>query len=75
MKAVSNMEELLVQATSGQGGRPAGKHRIRFETVNVETISGRANDIVEMLTRRKVDICCLQEMRIGSSDQGEKYYL
>ena len=63
MKAVSNMEELLVQATSGQGGRPAGKHRIRFETVNVETISGRANDIVEMLTRRKVDICCLQETR------------
>ena len=25
MKAVSNMEELLVQATPGQGGRPAGK--------------------------------------------------
>ena len=45
MKAVSNMEELLVQATSGQGGRPAGKHRTRFGTVNVGTISGRANEI------------------------------
>ena len=45
MKAVSNMEELLVQATSGQGGRPAGKHRTRFGTVNVGAISGRANEI------------------------------
>ena len=62
MKAVSNMEEFLVQATSGQGGKPAGK-RIRFGTVNVGIISGRANEIFEMLTRRKVDLSCLQETR------------
>ena len=63
MKTVSNTEELLVQATSGQGDRPAGKYRIRFGTVNVGTISGRANEIVEMLTLRKVDLFCLQETR------------
>ena len=62
MKAVSNMEELLVQSTSGQGGRPAGKHCIRFGTVNVGTIIGRANEIVEMFGW-KVDLCCLQETR------------
>ena len=62
------MEELLVQATSGQGDIPAEKHRIRFGTVNVETISGRANKVVEILTRRKVDLYCLQETRwIGGS--------
>ena len=63
MKVVSNIEELLIQATSGQDGRPAGKSRIRFGTVNVGTISGRANETVKMLIRRKVDLFCLQETR------------
>ena len=63
MKTVSNKGELLVQATSEQGGRPAGKIRIHFGTVNVGTISDRANGIAEMHTRRKVDLCCLQETR------------
>ena len=63
MKTASNMEELLVQATFGQGGRPARKSSIRFETVNVGTISGRANEIVEVLTPGKVDFFCLQETR------------
>ena len=64
----SNMEELSVQATSGQDGRPAGKS-IRFGTVNIGTISGRANENVEMLTRWKVDLCCLQETRWRGSTQ------
>ena len=50
MKVVSDMEELLVQATHGQGGRAAGKSCIQFGTVNVGIISGRANEIVAMLT-------------------------
>ena len=58
------MEELLVQATSGQGGRPARKH-IRFVTLTVGIISGRANEIVEMLTRLEVD-CRRQD---GEEDQ------
>ena len=60
---MSNTEELLVQAISRQGGRPAGKSRVRFGTVNVGTISGKANEIVEMLTRRRVDLSRLQETR------------
>ena len=60
---MSNIEELLIQATSGQDGRHAGKSRIRFGTVNVGTISGRVNETVKMLTRRKVDLFCLQETR------------
>ena len=44
MKAVSNMKELLVQTIPGQSGRPAGKSRICFGTVNIGTISGRVNE-------------------------------
>ena len=44
MKAVSNMEELLVQTIPAQSGRPAGKSRICFGTVNIGTISGRVNE-------------------------------
>ena len=81
MKVVSNMKESLVKDNTGQGVRPAGKSPIRFGTVNVGTISGRANEIAEMLTRRKVDLCCLQfagnkvERRISSSNQREEYQL
>ena len=57
------MKESLVKDNTGQGVRAAGKSPIRFGTVNVGTISGRANEIAEMLTRRKVDLCCLQETR------------
>ena len=38
----------------------AGKICIRFESVNVGKIKGRASEIVEMLTWQKVDLCCLQ---------------
>ena len=63
MKAVLNMEELLVRATPGQVGRPTGKSCICFGTVNVGTISSRANEIVKILTLQKVDLCCFQETR------------
>ena len=57
------MEDLIVWATSGQGDRPAGNYTIRFGTVYAGRISGRENEVVEMLTRWKVDLCCLQETR------------
>ena len=39
-----------------------GNGPIRFRTVNVGTITGRGNKVVEMLTSREVDLCCLQEI-------------
>ena len=50
-------------------------------TVNVGTLRGRSRELVEMLSRRKVSICCIQEVRyrnqgattIGTGD--EKYKL
>ena len=47
----------------GQGERSAGTHKLRIATVNVGTMTGRSNEVVEMLSRRGVDVCCLQETR------------
>ena len=53
----------------GQGDRPAGTpgnkacSKVRIATLNVGSLTGRSNEIVEMLSRRKIDICCLQETR------------
>ena len=35
----------------------------RIGTLNVGTMRGRSSEIVEMITRRKIDICTLQEVR------------
>ena len=57
------MEHLTVQATSGQGDRPAGICPIRSRTVNIGTINGRGSEVVEMFTCWKVDLCCLEGTR------------
>ena len=57
------MKESYVNNVPGQGDRPAGTCNIRLGNINVGSMSGRANEVVEMLTRRKVDVCCLQETR------------
>ena len=48
----------------GQGERSTGREGNRvicIATLNVRFMRGRSNEIVEMLSRRQVDICCLQE--------------
>ena len=50
-----------------------------MSTVNVGTMVGRSREVVEMLARRRVDICCVQEVRykgVGTKTIGsdrEKY--
>ena len=56
------MEGLMVRATLGQGGKPAGNY-IQFGTANGGTIYGTGNEFAEMLTCRKVYLCCLRETR------------
>ena len=55
-----------------QGERPAGLSRdidkgqymkLRIASLNVGTMRGRAAEIVEMLSRQNIDICCVQETR------------
>uniref|UniRef100_UPI00358E0C29 craniofacial development protein 2-like n=1 Tax=Myxine glutinosa TaxID=7769 RepID=UPI00358E0C29 len=51
-----------------------------FGTWNVGTMTGRSGEVVEVLVRRRVDICCVQETRWKGSGvrmvkgrQGQKY--
>lgn len=44
-------------------------------TVNVGTLRGRRSEVVDMLGRRKVDICCVQEVRYrngGTTSVGDQ---
>ena len=36
---------------------------VRFGSWNVGSISGRGTEVCEELKKRKVDVCCLQEVR------------
>ena len=52
------------EAGSGHCGE-SSKHlrRLRVGTLNVNTLRGRVCEVVETLSRRKVDVCCIQEIR------------
>ena len=44
------------------------KDIVRVCTINVGTMKGRSREVVEMMARRRVDICCVQETQY----KGEK---
>ena len=39
------------------------QNTIRVATLNVGTMRGRSSEVVETVTRRGIDICCVQETR------------
>ena len=56
----------MVAIVPGEGERSAGKgisRDICIATLNVGTVRGWSNETVEMLSRRLIDICCVQESR------------
>lgn len=40
-----------------------GGGELKVRTVNVGTLARRSREVVEMLARGRVDICCIQEVR------------
>ena len=52
------------EAGSGHCGK-SSKHlrKFRVGTLNVNTLIGRVCEVVETLSRRKVDVCCIKETR------------
>ena len=52
------------EAGSGHCGE-SSKHLRKFRVgiLNVNTLRGRVCEVVETLSRRKVDVCCIQETR------------
>ena len=57
------------EAGSGHCGE-SNKHlrKFRVGTLNVNTLRGRVCEVVETLSRRKVDVCCIQETRYRSGN-------
>ena len=52
----------LVHKSVSQGKRTTVMP-LRFCTLNVGTLTGRHREVAAMLSRRKVDVCCLQETK------------
>ena len=56
------------QLLNGQGAQRISRfksecHGIRFGTLNVGSLCGRKTEVCEELRKRKVDVCCTQEVR------------
>ena len=52
----------MIVIVPGQGERSTGKD-VCIATLNLGTMRGQSNEIVEMLSRRMIDISCVQESR------------
>ena len=62
-----------VRRISGFGQTKSNRDRVlRVATVNIGTMAGRSREVVEMLARRRVDICAVQEVRYKA--QGVRIY-
>ena len=64
------------QLLNGQGvqrifGFRSECHEIRFGTLNAASLCGRKTEVCEELRKRKVDVCCIQEVR--SKGQGARF--
>jgi len=53
----------LLLAHPGRSEKSAKGVELRIGTVNVGTLRGRSGEVVEMVGRRRLDFCCLQETR------------
>ena len=56
------------QLLNGQGvqrisGFKPECHGIRFGALNVRSLCGRKTEVSEELRKRRVDVCCMQEVR------------
>ena len=47
--------------------RNSEKINVRVASVNVGSMAGRSREVVEMLGRRRVDVCAVQEVRYKNS--------
>ena len=62
--SVSGLADLRVRGSAGSGQHGKSYERpehFRIGSINVGTMRGKANEVVETISRRKIDLCCLQE--------------
>ena len=60
---VSSREKIRCRPIQTVIQRPHKLCKLRLFSLNVGTMRGRANEVVETLGRRNIDICCIQESR------------
>ena len=63
---VSGLAGLRVRGSAGSGHRGKSCERpkpFRIGSLNVGTVKGKLHELVETMSRRRVDLCCLQETR------------
>ena len=59
------------QGVAGPGHRGESRdcpNSFRVGSLNVGTMRGKGGEVVETLSRRRVELCCLQEVRRKNSD-------
>ncbi|XP_014678683.1 PREDICTED: uncharacterized protein LOC106818498 [Priapulus caudatus] len=64
--SASGLADLGVRGAAGSGHCDESSERpksFRVGTLNVGTMRGKASEVVETMTRRRMDLCCLQETR------------
>lgn len=67
-RVAGSVSGLAARGRGAAGSGPSGESRdrpqsFRVGTLNVGTMRGKASEVVETMTRRRVDLCCLQETR------------
>ena len=66
---VGNVSGLAPSQVRGAGSGHRGEYskhlktKFRVGSLNVNTLRGRVCEVVETLSRRKIDVCCVQETR------------
>ena len=70
-----NCVEGIVNGRTGNGPvRPTSckipYNKFKIASWNIGTMRGRSNEIVEIITRRNIDLCCVQEVRWRGASTG-----
>ena len=67
-RVVGRVSGLAARGSGAAGSGPSGESSkcpksFRVGTLNVGTMKQKASEVVETVSRRRVDLCCLQETR------------
>ena len=62
-----NRVQRISRRSAGADNRGAKEEMIRICTVNIGTLIGKRREVAEMLAKRRVDICCMQDLRYKNS--------
>ena len=63
-----------VRRIPGSNSPHTNEQLVKIGTANVGTLVGRSREVVEMLERRRLDVCCIQEVRyrgVGTMSIGQ----